>query len=233
MNRYSVIKDKNPREIVLLRGFGCGWLKCRFCDYHLDCSKDADDNFRLNSKVLANVNGEYSRLEVINSGSYFELDEKTQLQIEQTCIVRGIKTLHVESHWLYRGRVQHLRKRMAEKGIVLKVKIGVETFDYNYREQQLQKGIDEANPEKIAQEFDDCCLLFGLTGQTEQSMLRDLELGLEFFGRVCINIMCENTSAIKPNPDVIGLFCEKILPLCRDNPRVDALLDNLDFGVGN
>lgn len=32
MTRYSVIEDKNPREIVLLRGRGCAWKRCRFCD---------------------------------------------------------------------------------------------------------------------------------------------------------------------------------------------------------
>ena len=38
MIRYSVITEKNPREIVLLRGSGCVWKKCAFCDYHLDAS---------------------------------------------------------------------------------------------------------------------------------------------------------------------------------------------------
>lgn len=27
MIRYSVIPNKNPREILLLRGFGCGWRR--------------------------------------------------------------------------------------------------------------------------------------------------------------------------------------------------------------
>ena len=53
MVRYSVITDKNPREIVLLRGFGCAWKKCTFCDYHLDCSPDAAANLALNRTALA------------------------------------------------------------------------------------------------------------------------------------------------------------------------------------
>ena len=36
LERYSIITEKNPREITLLRGNGCKWLKCRFCNYHLD-----------------------------------------------------------------------------------------------------------------------------------------------------------------------------------------------------
>ena len=36
MERYSVIKEKNPREIVLLKGFSCAYGKCAFCNYILD-----------------------------------------------------------------------------------------------------------------------------------------------------------------------------------------------------
>ena len=68
MTRYSVIEDKNPREIVLLRGRGCAWKRCRFCDYHLDASRDEQANLTLNRAVLAQVTGRYGRLEAINSG---------------------------------------------------------------------------------------------------------------------------------------------------------------------
>lgn len=43
--RISVIPDKNPREMVMLRGCGCKWKKCRFCDYHMDASPDAAGEF--------------------------------------------------------------------------------------------------------------------------------------------------------------------------------------------
>ena len=67
IQRYSVIPDKNPREIVLLRGAGCKWRRCRFCDYHLDFSADETANFELNQKVLSQVTGIFHKLEVINS----------------------------------------------------------------------------------------------------------------------------------------------------------------------
>ena len=57
--RYSVIKEKNMREIVMLRGNGCAWKRCRFCDYHLDSSKDEIENYHLNSSVLSKVTGKY------------------------------------------------------------------------------------------------------------------------------------------------------------------------------
>ena len=75
--RYSIITDKNPREIVMLRGSGCRYLRCRFCDYHLDSSRNEEENYRINKEALSKVNGIYHSLEVINSGSFLELDEKT------------------------------------------------------------------------------------------------------------------------------------------------------------
>ena len=63
-------------------------------------------------------------------------------------------------------------------------------------------------------------------------MQYDIETGLANFNRVCINIMVENTTKIKPNPAVIETFIHKIYPLYQDNERVDILLENTDFGVG-
>mgnify|MGYP007081455300 FL=1 len=77
LTRYAEIPVKNKREIVLLRGSGCKWQRCTFCDYHLDFSLDEDRNYALNQKVLQKVTGKYRRLEVINSGSFVDLDSKT------------------------------------------------------------------------------------------------------------------------------------------------------------
>ena len=84
--RYSVITDKNPREIVLLRGSGCRYKKCRFCDYHLDFSRNEKENFELNKGILSKVTGIYQSLEVINSGSFPELDIETMKEIENVCV---------------------------------------------------------------------------------------------------------------------------------------------------
>ena len=84
--RYSKILEKNPREIVLLRGNGCKWRRCSFCDYHTDFSLDEQANFQLNSKVLAQVTGEFGRLEVINSGSFCDLDDATMNLLLDLCV---------------------------------------------------------------------------------------------------------------------------------------------------
>lgn len=232
MIRYSIIREKNPREILLLRGKGCRWRRCTFCDYHLDCSADEEANLVLNRAEMAKVTGLYKHLEVINSGSFIELGETTLYELADLCREKGIHTLHFECHWIYRDEISRWRKIFANAGTTLKIKMGVESFNYDFRENFLRKGISEHCTEKIAEGFDECCLLFGLTGQTEESMRRDIEIGLEYFERVCVNIFVENKTALKPDNEVIGVFREKIMPQYIGNSRVDILINNTDFGVG-
>ncbi len=232
MNRYSVIEKKNPREIVLLRGRGCRWKRCTYCDYHLDFCRDEEENFRLNSEVLKNVTGAYKRLEVVNSGSFTELDDKTLALIEKICMEKGIKTLHFESHYIYKNKSIAAKKYFLEKGITLKIKTGVETFDEEYRERYLHKGFGFVGVEEISEFADEICLLFGINGQTEESMKKDIEIGLSNFERVCINIMNKNSTPILPNRRVIKTFVNNIAPIYENNERIDILMDNLGFGIG-
>lgn len=233
MERYSIITEKNPREIVLLRGFGCKWRKCSFCDYHLDFSKNAGDNFQLNKKELDKVTGCYGKLEVINSGSFCELDADTREYIKEICFLKKISEIHFECHYMYRDLIPVLRMEFAEIGVKVKVKIGVETFEREFRENVMLKGIDEDDPAVIAENFDEVCLLFGLTGQTVETMKSDIETGLANFERVCINIMVENTTKVRPDTGVIEKFIREIYPVYKDDERVDILLENTDFGVGS
>ena len=110
MLRYGIISEKDPREIVLLRGTGCFYKKCTFCDYHLDACSDDDANVALNRDVLKQVTGEYGNLEVINSGSFHELGEKTLSLIRETVREKGIKVLHFEAHYLVRNKIAALRE---------------------------------------------------------------------------------------------------------------------------
>lgn len=232
MIRYSIIHEKNPREILLLRGTGCRWRKCAFCDYHLDCSPDEAANFSLNQEVMAQVSGVYRHLEVINSGSFPELGEATLWELVALCLEKQIHTLHFECHYRYRSEIPAWRAAFGEVETVLKIKTGVESFDADFRERVMHKGIDATNPAQIAAGFDECCLLFGLTGQSVQGMLADIETGLAHFERVCVNIFVENRTRLKPDRAVIAAFVEQVLPRYQDNDRVDILLNNTDFGVG-
>lgn len=231
MERYNKILEKRKREIVLLRGSGCVYRKCTFCDYHTDSSPDPEANFALNRRVLDRVTGEFGELEVINSGSVFELDPCTMEYIRQLCRRKGIGVLHFESHYLYRDRIIGLRKEFP--GVELKMKLGLETFDYELREKVLRKGIPAEDPREISRGFQEANFLFGLEGQTPASMERDILLGLEHFQRICVNIMCENTTSVRPDPRVISLFMEELCPRYGQEERMDILVENTDFGVGD
>lgn len=232
MQRYSIITEKNPREIVLLRGRGCRYRRCSFCDYHEDASCDEYANLKINTEALSLVTGQYGCLEVVNSGSFCELDSSTMKAIMGVCTAKNISTIHFECHWLYRRHIPALRKAFAEIGVDVKMKIGVETFDAEYREKVMLKGIKEADPARIAEDFNECCLLFGLPGQTGESMRTDIETGLNHFERICINIMVENTAPLQPCDEVRQIFINEIFPDYKDNHRIDILLNNTDFGVG-
>lgn len=231
VDRYSVITEKNKREIVLLKGLGCVYKKCPFCDYYNDSSPNEAENFALNRAVLTQVTGKYGKLEVINSGSVFELDLQTLALIQEICKKQGIGTIHFESHYLYHEKIPALRRQFSD--FQLKLKLGLETFDYEFRETVFKKGIPEKDPALLSAEFDEANFLFGITGQSLESMQRDLEMGLQYFERICVNLMCENTSPLQPDKRVIQTFTDFLYPLYKENERVDILLNNTDFGVGD
>lgn len=230
--RYSRITEKNRREIVMLRGNGCTWRRCRFCDYHLDFSNDSHANFQLNKEVLLQVTGIYHKLEVINSGSFTELDQQTLACIQKICQDKQISQLHFECHWLNRKEAAIMRRQFEDQGITVKLKTGVETFHKLFRECYLDKGIDTDDPAEIAGYFDEVCLLQGIPGQTKESMEADIQTGLAHFERICINLMCKNSRPIQPDPAVIHVFLKELYPKYREHPRIDILLNNTDFGVG-
>ncbi len=232
LNRYSTIDSKNKREIVLLRGNGCKWRKCRFCDYHLDFNPDDNKNYKLNKTILKKVTGKYKVLEVINSGSFTDLDKNTILTIKDICLKKDIKKLHFECHWIHKDCVKSFKNYFEKDGITVKIKSGIETFDYNFREKYLLKGIPNVSPAEIAKYFDEVCLLFGISGQTQKSMENDIQTGIKYFNRVCINIMTENKTPIKPDKKVIKIFKESLYKKYKDFNNIDILMENTDFGVG-
>lgn len=226
MKRYAQIKEKNKREIVLLQGSGCKYKQCSFCDYYFDVGRDS---FELNSKVLEQVSGIYGILEVINSGSFDEIDSKSMQKILEIVESKKIHTLIFECHYLYRNKIPSLKKFF--KDCEVRIKLGLESFDYSLREDVLKKGIKIKNPQEIAKDFDEANFLIGISSQNEKIIRRDIELGLKYFHRICLNIMCDN-SKMKANKELVEIFLKNIYPQIKDHPRIDILLENTDFGVG-
>ncbi|CEK33410.1 radical SAM superfamily protein,conserved hypothetical protein [[Clostridium] sordellii] len=229
MDRYNEIKNKNQREIVLLKGFPCIWGKCSFCDYTLDNDVNEEEMNKLNFEVLENVTGKYKVLEVINSGSCFELPKKTLDKIKDVIKKQGIQKLFLESHWCYRNRLDEMREFF---GIEIIFKIGVESFDYNFRNNFLNKNAKFKTVEELKSYFDSPCMMVGIKGQTKEMIDKDIEIVLNNFKHATINVFIDNTSKIKRDNDLVRWFKEKYAFL-DENDYIEVLYNNTDFGVGD
>lgn len=228
IERYSEVMGKNRREIVLLKGFPCKWGKCRFCDYIEDNSKDENEIIRVNEKVLDKVKGKYKVLEVINSGSVFEIPKKTMNRIKKVISEKGIELLFFESHYMYRKRLKEIEDFF---GIPIIFKCGVETFDDYFRNTILNKGMVYKNIEEVASYFDSICLMVGIKGQTREMIEKDIEYLLKYFKRGCINLFIENSSQFKRDEELVKWFYETYSYL-EKNENIEILWNNTDFGVG-
>ena len=229
MERYNRIANKNQREIVLLQSFPCAWGKCRFCDYTDDNSRDKEAMLALNSRVLSRVTGEFGVLEVINSGSCFELPEETLALIRRIIRKKQIRRLFFEAHWMYRHRLQEMRDYM---GISIIFKIGVETFDETFREQYLNKHADFHSPEEVRRYFDSPCLMVGIKGQTKEMIDYDMKMLKQYFPMGTVNVFTDNSTDVKRDPQLVDWFMKKYAHLLED-PTVEVLYEKTDFGVGD
>ncbi|SHH10236.1 hypothetical protein SAMN02745245_00543 [Anaerosphaera aminiphila DSM 21120] len=228
MQRYSIIKDKFPREIVLLKGKPCFWGKCTFCDYILDNSEDEGEIDKLNDEVLKEVTGVYKRLEVIDSASVFELTKHTKESIKRVVKDKGIEELVFEAHYFYRNRLDEIRDYFE---VPIFFKVGVETFDNDFRNKVLKKGAGFKDYREVEKHFDSPCIMVGIKGQTREMIDRDMSIIENHFKRATVNIFIENETEIKRDEELIKWFREKYYYL-KENPRIEILFENTDFGVG-
>ena len=205
MDRYSKVINKNLREIVLLKALPCIWGKCAFCDY-ID---DNDDNIaeinKLNKEVLNNITGEFGVLEVINSGSCFEIPRESLEYIKKIVVEKKIKKLFLESHWCYKNRLQEMRDFF---GIEIIFKIGVETFDNSFRNLVLNKNANFKTVDEVKESFQSVCLLVGIKGQTKEMIKRDINLVLENFKYATINVFINNTTDVKRDEELVQWFTD-------------------------
>ena len=229
MDRYSKIINKNLREIVLLKALPCIWGKCAFCDY-ID---DNDDNIaeinKLNKEVLNNITGEFGVLEVINSGSCFEIPRESLEYIKKIVVEKKIKKLFLESHWCYKNRLQEMRDFF---GIEIIFKIGVETFDNSFRNLVLNKNANFKTVNEVKESFQSVCLLVGIKGQTKEMIKRDINLVLENFKYATINVFINNTTDVKRDEELVQWFTDNFKYL-EDYQYIEVLYNNTDFGVGD
>lgn len=227
MQRYSLIKEKFPREFLLLQGRGCRWARCTFCDYHTDTSPNP---FEVNRKVLEKVTGEYGVLDIINSGSAMELDTDTVNAIKETVFTKGINTIWFEAHYMYRHKLEAFARKFAPATV--KFRCGIESFDPSLRS-AWNKGIPEhVTPQDVAHYFKGVCLLCCTTGDTKERILRDIAVAKENFEYFSVNLFCNNGTAVKRDKELCEWFVKKVYPTLKNVENVEVLIDNCDLGVG-
>lgn len=227
MDRYSVIHTKLPREFVLLQGRGCRWGKCTFCNYHLDVSADP---YEVNKAVLEQVTGVYGVLDIINSGSAMELDERTVELIKEVVRKRGIHTLWFEAHFMYRNRLDDFAAQFAPA--VVKFRCGVESFSPQQRT-LWNKGIPEwVTPADVARHFKGICLLCCTDDDSRERIAADIETAKRYFEYFSVNLFCNNGTSVKRNEELVEWFKAEVYPVIKDDPAIEVLVDNTDLGVG-
>ena len=215
--------------LELLKAFPCIWGKCSFCDYIDDNSLNEEEIVKLNKEVLKNITGEFKVLEVINSGSCFEIPKETLNDIKKIIQEKSIEKLFLESHWCYKNRLDEMREFF---GIPIIFKIGVETFDNNFRNLVLNKNANFKTPEEVKENFQSVCLLIGVKGQTKEMIKRDIDIVLKNFDYATLNVFVNNTTDVKRDEELVKWFVEEYKYLdSYDN--IEVLYNNTDFGVGD
>lgn len=230
MERYAIIDKKYKREIVLLKARPCKWGKCSFCDYIEDNEIDEGKIDKINKKVLEKVTGKFGVLEVIDSASFFELTENTKKMIREIVNEKNIHTLFFECHWIYRKKVNEIKKYFKNQKIIIKT--GVETFDNDFRENYLKKGSSFKTYKDVLKYFDSPCLMVGIKGQTKEMIDKDMDIILNNFSHATVNVFNENSTDVKRDDELVKWFLEKYHDKLKENPKIDYLYNITDFGVG-
>lgn len=228
--RYSKINNKHQREIVLLKSFPCKYGRCSFCNYIEDNSTNEILINEINKKVLQNITGEYGVLEVINSGSVFELPKETLNEIKKIVNEKNIHTLYFEVYYGYINLLPSIKKFFSE--IEVRFRMGLETFDDNFRKEVYNKNfcLNEKILKKLSNEIYSICLLVCTKGQTKEMIDKDIQLGLKYFKNITINIFINNGTVVKRDENLVKWFIKKYSYLTNDD-RVELLIDNKDLGV--
>ncbi len=203
--RYCLTEDSFKREVVLLKSRFCKWRKCTFCDYWADGSQNIAELNRINYAELDRISGATGILEVINSGSIFELPKSHIEKIQQIIKEKHIHTFMYESHYMYRNLIRDFNAQF--DGVKVIAKTGLESYDDHFREKVLNKGFaDKLDIDELHQTFNAVNLLVGIKGQTIEMIERDLQLASKNMAITLVNIFTENSQKVAIDHDVIEQF---------------------------
>ena len=111
-------------------------------------------------------------------------------------------------------------------------KIGIETFDYEFRNNYLNKNAKFKDAKEVAEKFQSVCLMVGIRGQTKEMIEEDIKIVLEHFKYATINVFVNNTTHIKRDEELVQWF-KKEYSFLDNHPTIEVLYHNTDFGVGD
>ncbi|WP_022820052.1 radical SAM protein [Fusobacterium russii] len=231
--RYNKIEGRFAREIVLLKSFPCIYGKCSFCNYIEDNSLNEEEINSINREVLSEITGEFGILEIINSGSVFEIPKQSLEKIRDIVYEKDIKILYFETYYSYVSRLDEIITFFNEyKKIEIRFRMGIETFDNDFRVNIYNKNfiINEKNLEFLSKKIYSVCLLIATKGQTEDMIKKDIELGLKYFKALTINVFVNNGTKIQRDDKLVKWFVNDMRQLFNDE-RIEILINNKDLGV--
>lgn len=231
--RYSKVQGRFQREIVLLKSFPCVYGKCSFCNYIEDNSENKEEINQVNLETLNEVTGEFKILEVINSGSVFEIPKESLEAIREVVYKKNIEILYFEIFYSYLSRIDEIIDFFnRDKKVEIRFRTGIESFDNDFRRKVYNKNIflDDEKIKKLSEKIYSVCLLIGTVGQTKEMIKKDIKIALNNFKAVTINVFIDNGTAVKRDETLITWFVKEMRHLF-DNPRVEILIDNKDLGV--
>ncbi len=232
MNRYNVISSKNKREMLLLKGTSCIYGKCSFCNYILDNSNDLEEINRVNFEALSNVTGIYKKLEIVNSGSVFELPKETLIEIKRICEDKCIEVIYFEAYFSYINRLIEIVDFFPNQKV--RFRIGLETFDDDFRVEILNKKFyisDDKIFNNIKNKYWGVLLMICIKGQTKEGILNDINMAIDNFNEVTISVFNNNDTVIEQDDKLLEWFSLYVYPNLIDNENIEILIDNKDLGV--
>ena len=74
--------------------------------------------------------------------------------------------------------------------------------------------------------------LVGIKGQTKEMIARDIELLKKHFRLGTVNVYTDNTTDVKRDEALVQWFIKEYAWL-KDDPSIEVLYENTDFGVGD
>ncbi|MGL5050702.1 MAG: radical SAM protein [Fusobacteriaceae bacterium] len=228
--RYSKVETMNKREVTLLKSYPCAYGKCSFCNYIEDNSLDEKEMESVNFETLDLVTGEFGTLEVINSGSVFELPKTTMEKIVEVVKIKNIKILYFEIYYGYHKRLEEIKALFPN--VEIRFRMGLETFDNDFRKRVYNKNFNLEHDElvNLGEKLYSVCLMICTVGQTKEMIEKDIELGLKYFKSITINIFIDNGTVVKRDEELVKWFLKNHSDLV-NNPRIELLIDNKDLGV--